>query len=186
MRRTVVHHVVRSAVSTRRLVGHRVGRRRKMAADPDIVAASGFGGARAQQQTGTERHKGGSPVSQRPRCNDSDHLLTNRSVLAATKSDRPVAAAARETTVQNKRLLCVLQGKNDRSLIWPESGPLSRVSRVTTRRRPPAARLCRGWVSSGTPELRRPAGTPRRESGERGRRRSVERSRPVLPAAARR
>jgi hypothetical protein len=48
----------------------------KTATDQNMVAAPGLGSARTQQQTGKNRRNGSSPVSQRPRRNESDHVLT--------------------------------------------------------------------------------------------------------------
>lgn len=101
LRRAVVCFVVRAPLAARRLFGeqligmdHRpMTHRNRAAADPDVIAASGLGSARAQQQTGTERHKGGSPVSQRPQRDESDHQLTNRSVLLSRNQTTSATAA---------------------------------------------------------------------------------------------
>lgn len=60
MRRVVVRSVIRSLVG--RKVRHRMSHRRGATMDLNVVAAAGFRGARTQQETGEERHKGDSSV----------------------------------------------------------------------------------------------------------------------------
>lgn len=78
MRHNWIGDIIRGAVRTRRLVRQGMDGPRRMAVDVKIITAGRLAGARSQQQTGQDRREGDSPVSQRPRSGDLDHVRTNQ------------------------------------------------------------------------------------------------------------
>jgi hypothetical protein len=78
---------IRAAIRIERQLVDGLGHRWSTAGVVEIVTTCGLGGARHQQQTGEDHRNGGSPVSQRPRWNKSDHLRTKPTKAVAAQNE---------------------------------------------------------------------------------------------------